>query len=281
MSHIHPTAIIDPKAQIADDAQIGPYCHIGPHVTLGPGTRLVGHVTILGHTTLGSHNTVWPFATLGGDPQDLKFRGEPSRLIVGDQNVIRESVTIHLGTENGGGVTTVGSDNLIMVGTHVAHDCIIGNHIVLANAVHLAGHIVIEDQVVVSGASGVHHYVTLGQYAFIGGMTRIVHDAPPFMIVEGNPSTVRGVNTIGLNRHQFPEATVDRLKDAYRRLFRRGQDDGAAPTVAQNLARLEADYPDDECISVLIEFIRRSSIGLFGRYLESQRTDDRHESAVR
>ncbi len=281
MSHIHPTAVIESGAQIADDVSIGPFCYVGPHVTIGPGSRLVGHVTILGHATLGSGNTVWPYATLGADPQDLKFRGENSKLIIGDHNAIRESVTVHLGTENGGGVTKIGDDNLLMVATHVAHDCVIGNHVVLANSVHLAGHITINDHVVVSGSTGVHHYVTLGQYAFIGGMTRIVHDVPPFMIVEGNPSTVRGVNTIGLTRHQFPEETIDRLKDAYRRLFRKGSDDGALATMAENLTKLEADYPGDECLALLVQFLRNTSIGVFGRHRESRRADDRHQSPVR
>ena len=281
MSHIHPTAVIEPGAQIADDARVGPYCYIGPHVVIGSGTRVVSHATILGHTRLGEGNTVWPYVTLGAEPQDLKFRGEETVLIIGDHNAFRESVTVHVGTENGGGVTRIGNDNLFMVGTHVAHDCVIGNHVVLANAVHLAGHIVIEDHVVVSGATGVHHYVTLGQYAFVGGMTRIVHDVPPFLIVEGNPATVRGINVIGLKRHQFPEATVDRLKDAYRRLYRRGAGDGSPQTVAQNLARIEAEHGDDECIALLARFIRNSSIGLYGRYREAQRADQRHESPVR
>ena len=280
MSHIHPTAVIEPGAKIASNASIGPYCYVGPMVTLGPGTRLIAHATVLGHTTLGRDNTVWPYAAVGGDPQDLKYRGEDSTLVIGDHNTIRESVTIHVGTNNGGGITKIGNDNLLMVGTHIAHDCLIGNHVILANSVHLAGHIVVEDHVVVSGATGLHHYVTLGQYAFIGGMTRIVHDAPPFMIVEGNPSTVRGVNAIGLNRHQFPDATIDRLKDAYRRLFRKNAEN-VGSTMAENLDRLEADYGDDECVALLVRFIRNSSIGLFGRYRESLRADDRHESPVR
>ncbi len=280
MTQIHPTAIIEPGAQIADDAIIGPFCHVGPQVVIGPGNRLVGHVTILGRTTLGANNTIWPQAVLGADPQDLKFQGEQSQLEIGDHNVIREMVTIHLGTQNGGGTTKIGNDNLIMVGSHVAHDCVIGNHVILANAVHLAGHICIEDHVVVSGATGIHHYVTLGRYSFIGGMTRIVHDVPPFMIVEGNPSTVRGVNSIGLNRHQFPDDTIDRLKDAYRKLFRKIPDEGKPTNTADTLDQLESQYPDDECIGLLIRFIRNSSIGLFGRYREARRTDNRHKNPV-
>ncbi len=281
MSNIHSTAVVEPGAQIAPGVDIGPFCYVGPHVEIGPGTRLVSHVTILGRTTLGANNTVWPQATIGAQPQDLKYQGEDTCITIGDHNVIRESVTIHLGTENGGGVTRIGNDNLIMVGTHVAHDCLIGNHVILANSVHLAGHISIEDHVVISGACGVHHYVTLGQYAFIGGMTRIVHDAPPFMIVEGNPSTVRGVNTVGLKRHQFPDDSINRLKDAYRRLYRRTIGPGGPISMSQSLGKLDDLYPDDECIRLLIGFIQNSSIGLYGRFRESQRLDSRHESPVR
>ncbi len=282
MSRIHPTSVVDPKAQIDASVEIGPFCYVGPDVRIGPGCRLVSHVTVLGQTTLGADNTIWPHAVLGADPQDLKYHGEESILVIGDHNSIRESVTIHLGTENGGGVTRIGNDNLIMVGAHVAHDCLIANHVVLANSVHLAGHVSIEDHVVVSGATGIHHFVTLGQYAFIGGMTRIVHDAPPFMIVEGNPSTVRGVNVIGLGRHQFPEESIDLLKDAYRRLFRKSSAGvGCAGTVSEHLAVLETEYPDEECIQLLIRFMRNSSIGMFGRYRERQRADNRQKSPVR
>ena len=276
MSQIHPTAVIEPGAQLADDVSVGPFCHIGPHVTIGPGTRLISHATILGHTTLGSHNTIWPYATLGAEPQDLKYHGEDSLLIIGNHNTIRESVTIHIGTENGGGETRVGNDNLIMVGTHIAHDCIVGNHVIMANSVHLAGHIVVEDHVVVSGATGIHHYVTLGQYAFIGGMTRVVHDAPPFMIVEGNPSSVRGVNIVGLTRHQFPSETLNRLKEAYRLLFKKNADGNP---MADNLDKLETEQPGDQCIDLLIQSLRKSAIGTFGRSREVQRTDNRHQGA--
>lgn len=278
MSNIHPTAVIELGARIADTAAVGPYCYVGSRTAIGPGTRLVSHVTVLGRTTLGADNTVWPQATLGADPQDLKFRGEDSTLEIGDRNVIRESVTMHLGTANGGGVTRVGSDNLFMVGSHVAHDCVIGSHVIMANAVHLAGHIHVEDHVVISGATGVHHYVTVGQYAFIGGMTRIVHDVPPFMIVEGNPSTVRGVNTVGLTRHKFAQDTIDTLKEAYRRLFRKNNSDGCVQPMAESLNSLETEYPGDDCVRLLVQFLRNSAVGLHGRFRESLRLDDRRKS---
>jgi UDP-N-acetylglucosamine acyltransferase len=284
-SRIHPTAVIDPGAVIAEDASIGPFCYVGPHATIGSQTRLVSHVSVLGRTTLGANNTVWPQVTLGADPQDLKYRGEDSQLIIGDRNDIREGVTIHLGTQNGGGLTRLGSHNLLMVGSHVAHDCLIGNHVILANAVHLAGHVLIEDHAVISGASAVHHYVTIGKYAFIGGMTRIVHDVPPFVIIEGNPAKIRGVNTIGLKRHSFPDDSITRLKDAHRRLFKKTIDplDGNPEpgNLTENLAKLEADYPQDQLIETLVDFLKRASTGLYGRFRETERSDNRRCNPVR
>lgn len=279
MATVHPSSAVDSKAHLGEGVEVGPFCHVGPGVVIGPGTRLVSHVTVLGRTTLGAENVVWPQATLGADPQDLKFHGEETRLIIGDHNQIRESVTIHLGTENGGGVTRIGNDNLLMVGAHVAHDCEIGDHVVLANAVHLAGHIRVEDHVVVSGASAVHHYVTIGQFAFIGGMTRIVHDAAPFMIHEGNPAKVRGVNLIGLTRHQFPREEIDRLKEAYRRIFR-AVSEGGPRTVLDGASKLGADYPEDECIQLLVAFVRNSSAGLYGRHREGARKDSRRRAVL-
>ncbi len=286
MPRIHPTAVVDPAAQIADDAQVGPLCHVGPHVTIDAGTRLVSHVAVLGHTTIGKHNTLWPGAVIGGDPQDLKFRGEVSYLVVGDHNDIRECVTMSCGTANGGLHTRVGDDNLIMAYTHVGHDCVIGSHVILSNAVQLAGHIHVQDHANVGGATALHHYVTVGQYAFVGGMTRVVHDAPPFMIVEGNPASVRALNTIGLRRHNFDAQSIERLKIAFRLLYRGGavdpgSDQSAVPAVSDSLAKLQAQFPDDECIRILVDFTRRSMIGSFGRFRESQRPDDRFQNPVR
>lgn len=281
--NIHPTAIVEPGAEVDAQAHVGPFCYVGPKVRIGAGTRLLGHVTVMGRTSMGVGNTVWPQATLGADPQDLKYQGEPTHLMIGDNNEIRESVTIHLGTENGGGVTRIGNENLVMVGAHIAHDCSIDNHVIMGNAVHLAGHVRIHDHAVISGATGVHHYVTVGPYAFIGGMTRLVHDAPPFMIVEGNPSKVRGVNVVGLSRHRFNEESILRLKDTYRRLFRGGAGvgNGEATSMAGSLIQVENEYRGDECISLLVQFIRNASIGLHGRFRESVRTDQRMKNPVK
>lgn len=279
MPQIHPTAVIDRGAQIADDAQIGPFCYVGPKVTLGAGCKLVAHVTLLGKTTLGRDNTLWPQVVLGADPQDLKFRGEETQLIVGDRNDIREMVTAHTGTANGGGLTRIGDDNLLMGGVHVAHDCELGSHIIIANNVALAGHVHVEDYANIGGAVGVHHFATLGRYCFIGGMSRIVHDVPPFMIIEGNPASVRGVNNIGLERRRFSRESIDRLRLCFRRLFRdKLAADGAS--LLQRLATLEGEFPDDDCVRVLAQSLRNSSAGLYGRYRESLRADDRRRRAA-
>ena len=282
MPRIHPTTVIEPGAQIADDVVIGPLCYIGPDVVIGAGTQLQSHVAVVGHTAIGRSNVIWPHATLGASPQDLKYKGEDTRLIIGDHNTIRESVTIHPGTVNGGGVTRLGYDNFIMAGAHVAHDCLLGDHIVITNAVQLAGHISIGDHAIIGGASAVHSYVSIGQYAFVGGMTRVTKDVPPFMTVEGNPSQVRGVNAIGLERNCFAPENIHLIKDAYRRLFRNPNGDGGAVgNLADNLAVLETDHGDDECIQSLTRFLRRTMIGLHGRYRESLRHDNRHTNPAR
>jgi UDP-N-acetylglucosamine acyltransferase len=281
MANIHPTAVVEPGARIADDAVVGALSYVSADATIGPGCHLVSHVAILGRTTLGTGNRVWPHATLGAAPQDLKFHGEQTELIIGDHNEIRESVTIHSGTENGGGVTRLGSENLIMVSAHIAHDCIIGDHVIVTNLVQLAGHIHLGDHAVIGGASAVHSFVSIGPYAFVGGMTRITKDVPPFMTVEGNPATVRGVNTIGLERNRFAAEDIQRLKDAFRRLYRGSNGESSTGNIAENLAALETEHGDDECIRMLIDAVQRSTLGLFGRYRESMRHDNRRRNPAK
>lgn len=281
MLEIHPTAIIEPGATLADDVVVGPYCHVSDRATIGPGCRLLSHVAIHGRTTLGTGNTVWPFAVLGADPQDLKYAGEDSQLLIGDHNDIRESVTIHKGTAADSGATTVGDHNLIMAYAHIGHDCVIGNHVIITNAVQLAGHILVQDHAAIGGATAIHHFVTIGQYAYIGGMTRVVHDVPPFMFVEGNPSRVRGVNSVGLKRHGFPEATDEHLKDAWRRLFKKTNQPNGVGDSTQGLASLEAEYSDDWAVQALVQAIRQSSDGVYGRYRETLRRDDRYGNPVK
>ncbi|MEM7626916.1 MAG: acyl-ACP--UDP-N-acetylglucosamine O-acyltransferase [Planctomycetota bacterium] len=273
MPEIHPLAVVDPKATLGEGVRIGPFCQVGPKAILGAGTRLVSHVNIMGRTTLGENNTVWPNAVLGGDPQDLKFGGEDSQLVIGSHNEIRESVTLHKGTENDHGITTVGDHNLLMAYCHLGHDGIIGNHCVIANSVNFAGHVKVEDHVIIGGGAAVHHYSTIGQHAFIGGFTRCVNDIPPFMVTEGSPYTVRGVNSIGLSRRGFSADTIAALKDAWKRLYRAKNNGRAGNTVAA-LQALEDAYPHESCILALAAHIRRSAEGSFGRYRESFRHDN-------
>jgi UDP-N-acetylglucosamine acyltransferase len=281
MPTIHPSSVIETGATLADDVIVGPLCFVGAKATIGAGTRLVSHVTVLGRTTIGEGNVIWPQAVLGGDPQDLKFKGEDSELIIGDRNQIRESVTIHLGTAHAGNVTQVGSDNLIMIGCHIAHDCIVGNHVVMANSVGLAGHIVIEDHAAIGGFSGFHHFVTIGRHAYVGGASRIVHDVPPYMVVEGNPQRVRGVNMIGLARHGFDDVTKERLKDAWRKLYRHAEEHNGVGATAAAIAEISRLYPDDIHINRLLDAVRNTAAGIHGRYLESLRKDNRYTNPVK
>lgn len=276
MPTIHPTAVIDSGAQLADDVEVGPFCHVGAEVALGAGTRLISHISVRGNTTLGARNTVWPHAVLGSEPQDLKFQGENSQLIIGDDNHIREYCSIHKGTENGGGVTRVGDGNLLMAYVHVGHDCLIGDHTVVANAVQLAGHVRIDEHAHVGGATAMHHFVTIGRYAFVGGMTRVVHDVPPFMVVEGNPARVRKVNTVLLKRLEFSEQQTDRLKAAHRRLYGHSENGQVAGNLEKKLVELQREFPGDEHIDHLAHTLRQSAEGVYGRHREAQRPDDRY-----
>ena len=269
MANIHQTAIIDPTASISAEAEVGPYCVIGADVEIGPGTRLLNHVTIQRLTRIGSSNIVYPYAVLGADPQDKKYDGERTECIIGDDNEIREHVTIHRGTGNGGGVTTLGNANLIMVGCHIAHDCIIGNETVIANQVMLAGHVAIEDRVGIGGGAGVHHYVTLGQSSFIGGLARVSRDVPPFMIVEGHPAEVRTVNVVAMSRLGYSSDQIDSMKDVYRRLFR----DNGNMSSAIDLVR--ADFSEFPAIMSICQSLEESAKGTHGRARESRRRDDK------
>ncbi len=276
MPDIHPTAVVDPAASLADDVVIGALSVVGPNVTLGEGTWVGHHAVIEGHTTLGKHNRVFHHALVGCEPQDLKYRGERTTLTVGDHNDIRENVTIHVGTENGGGSTTIGSHNLFMVGSHIAHDSHVGDRCVLSNNVLLAGHITVEDCAVVGGGTAITQYVTVGRYAYIGGLSGVVHDCPPFMVTDGHPARVRGVNLIGLARHKFDHAIVEKLKTAYRTLYRREQG-----TCGSGLNELLAAHPGDAEIEALCHFIQRSGENHHGRFAEQTRRDDKRSAPAR
>ena len=219
---IHSTAIIDATAELDTGVEVGPYSVIGPRVRIGKNTRIGPHVVIDGFTEIGEECAIFQFASLGAIPQDLKYRGEESRVVIGDRNTIREFVTINRGTGQAGGETRLGSNNLLMAYCHVAHDCRIGSHVVLANAATLAGHIELEDHAIVGGLVAVHQFVRLGSYCFIGGCSGVSQDIPPYMMANGQRAELFGLNVEGLHRHRFPQESISNLKNAYRIIFRSG-----------------------------------------------------------
>lgn len=277
MTTIHPTAYVDARAELAPEVEVGAFSYVGPHVRLGTCCTLGPRVTLLGPAEFGPRNVFYSGCVLGAAPQDLKYRGGPTRLVVGAENVFREHVTVHRGTEldkHSGGLTRIGDHNLIMVGVHVAHDDDLGNHLIIANSVQLAGHVRIEDCVVVGGASAMHHFVTVGRNAYVGGMTRITHDVPPFMKVTGYDQTVRGVNVEGLRRWRYPPESIARVRAAARLLYARHGERSPLRTT-EALRAIEADgLMADEHVRYLVEFLRRKlTVGIFGRVREHYRTD--------
>jgi UDP-N-acetylglucosamine acyltransferase len=263
---ISPLAVVDPKAKLGDDCEVGPFCIVGPEVTLGSGCRLLNHVVVTGCTTAGCDNIFHPFSVVGGPPQDKKFRGERTQLTIGDRNDFREHVTVNLGTMLGGGITRIGDDNLIMVNCHVAHDCVVGSRNVLGNNVMLAGHMVVGNNVVISGGAAAHHFVSIGDYAFVAGISRLHHDVPPFMKV-GEKDKIRATNAEGMRRAQFSEADIEAVEEAGKQLFFNRE----KPTFAEALADLDAQRDLNPQVKLLVEFLRRRNIGKHGRYLESLR----------
>ena len=218
-SDIHPSAVIAKGATLGADVSIGPYCVVGEHVTLGDGVRLVSHVVIDGTTEIGAGTEIFPFASIGHRPQDKKFKGEDSRLIIGERNVIREHVTMNPGTEGGGLITRVGNDCLFMASTHVAHDCIIGNHVILANNATLAGHVTVGDGVIIGGLSAVHQFVRIGAYAFVGGMSGVTKDLIPNGMIIGDRGHLEGLNLVGLKRRNVKREEITQLRETYKQLF--------------------------------------------------------------
>ncbi len=253
---IHPSAVISPTAKIGENVKIGPFCVIEDNVTLGDGCRLHSHVVIHGHSEIGKENEFFPFAAIGIKSQDLKYAGEPTALIVGDRNVFRESITIHRGTREEL-PTRIGSDNLFLAYSHVAHDCQVGNHNILSNNASLAGHVECEDYVIVSGLTGVHQFCRLGSHAIIGGMTKVAQDVPPFTIVDGNPSLVRGINKIGLERRGFSAEDLSALKTAYKKLFFKKE-----LNLGEAIASLPEEAVAHPCVKQLVDFIEGSKRGI-------------------
>jgi len=263
---IHPTAQIHPKAQLPDDVAIGPFVSVGEHVTVGPGTALLAGTILTGHSAIGARNTIGPYAVIGMGPQDLGYRGEGTRVEIGDDNTLREYVTVNAASTKQDWVTRVGSRNFLMAYCHIAHDCEVGNDIVMANYVGISGHCKIEDKAWFGGMTGLHQFVTVGTHSFIGGGSRIVHDCPPYMITEGSPAKVRGVNTIGLKRRGFSSEVVEALKEAQRLIYR------SHLTAAQAVEQLgdEADSLTKE-VRHLVEFLRLTLTGRQGRAREAMR----------
>lgn len=251
---IHPSAIIHPKAQIGANCQIGPFCVIGEHVTLGDQCQLHSHVVIDGHTTLGAENEIFPFASIGLKTQDLKWKGGVTRTEIGSHNTFREYVTVHSATSEGD-ATRIGSHNHILAYSHVAHDCTLGDHIIMSNCATLAGHVTVEDHAVIS-ISAVHQFCRVGKLSMIGGCSKIVQDVPPFMIVDGNPGETRTINKIGLERNGISEEAQTALRQAYKILFREGL------TISNALVKIESELPPLAEVKYLVEFVRASERGI-------------------
>ena len=252
---IHATAIVHPKASLADDVEVGPFCLIGEHVTIGKGTRLLSHVTVDGWTEIGERNELHPFASIGGPPQHLGYKGEPTKVIIGHDNILREYVTVNRATVQGGGVTSLGSKNFLMAYVHVAHDCRLGSHLIMANAASLGGHITIGDHAIIGGLTGIHQYVRVGSYAMVGGCSGLVQDVPPFTRAAGGyRPRLYGLNSVGLRRHGFSSDRIAVLKRAYALLFRSGH----RTAEAAKLAKVEfADQPDVMAVVAFLEGTKR------------------------
>jgi UDP-N-acetylglucosamine acyltransferase len=259
-ARIDPTARVDPGAVLGAGVVVGAYAVVGAGVELGEGTTVEHHATIMGPTVMGRGNHVFPYASIGLVPQDLKFQGEESQLIVGDRNVFREFVTVHRGTRVGGGVTRIGSDNLLMAYTHVAHDCIVGSHTILANATALSGHVEIQDYANLGGFAGVHQFCRVGEHAFVGAVTKVTKDVLPYSKTEGNPARVYGINSVGLKRRGFSAEALGTLRKAFRTLLR------SQLTVSDAVAQLEAEGPDSAEVRALLHFIRGARRGVVSRH---------------
>lgn len=250
MTSIHPTAVVDEEACLADGVEVGPYSVVGPHVTLGARTKIGSHVVIEGHTEIGENCSVHAFAALGDAPQHAGHRGEPTRLVIGARNLIREHVTMHCGTAMGHGVTTVGSDGFFMVGVHVGHDCIVGDHVIMANNATLGGHVVLGDFVIMGGLSAAHQNIRIGRHAFVGGMAGVNHDVIPFGNVWGNHAHLEGLNLVGLKRRGFSREAINTLRAAYRMLF---AEEGTFQERLDDTADAYAESPE---VMEIVDFIR-------------------------
>jgi UDP-N-acetylglucosamine acyltransferase len=264
-TRIDPKASVDPSAKIADGVEIGPFCVVGPTAQIGTGTRLVNSVTISGHVIIGRDNVIYPNVVIGGEPQDISYTGSDTQVIIGDRNTIREGVTINRGSEKEDGITSIGDGNFLMACCHVAHDCKLGCHIIMANGALLGGHVHVDDYASISGAVAVHHYTTIGSYSFIGGLSRVLHDVPPFMLCEGAPARPRCINIVALKRHEFSSHVIDCLAEAHRLIYRAKVGVDPAREILRGNGQLVPQ------VNELLAFVEGQSIGRHGRSREARR----------
>lgn len=260
MTLIHSTAIVDAQAELDPTVSVGPYAVIGPHVRVGAGTTIGAHCVIEGRTTIGRDNRIFQFASLGAVPQDKKYAGEPTELVIGDRNTIREFCTFNLGVPGAGGVTRVGNDNWIMAYTHIAHDCRVDDHTTLANNTTLAGHVHLADWVTVGGLTGIHQFVSVGAHAMLGFASAVTQDVPPFMLVDGNPLAVRGFNVVGLRRREYSPARIATVKQMHRLLYRQGKTLEEARAAIEALATEVPESAPD--VALMSEFLAGATRGI-------------------
>jgi UDP-N-acetylglucosamine acyltransferase len=256
VTSIHPTAIVDPKAELGQGVEVGPYTVVGPDVVVGDGTVLMAHVVVDRFTRIGRGCRIHPFASVGGAPQDLKYKGEETWVEIGDETVVRESATVNRGTVTGISKTIVGSRCLLMAYSHVAHDCVLGDQVILANSVALAGHVAIDDHAILGGLAAVQQFVRIGAHAFVGGQSGINQDVPPYMLVAGWPPSNRGLNLVGLKRRGFSDETLRALKRVHHLIFRSGL------TVVKALSQVRAEFPDLPEAQRVAEFVESSKVGI-------------------
>jgi UDP-N-acetylglucosamine acyltransferase len=247
---IHKTAIVDPKAKISTNVNIGAYTIIGPNVEIGEETEINSHVSIAGHTKIGKKNKIYPFASIGNNPQDLKYKGEKSTLEIGNGNTIREYVSINPGTEGGGGLTKIGNNCLFMVSSHVAHDCAIGDNVVAVNNVAIGGHVQIDDNAIIGGNSAIHQYIRIGKFAMIGGICAVIRDVIPYGLVHGNRSVLQGINLIGLRRKNIPNQEIILLSKAYKEIFK-------SENLSENLKNLSEEFKENDLVKEILKFIQK------------------------
>lgn len=260
MANIHPTAIVDPKAELDASVTVGPYTLVGPHVKIGAGTTVAAHVVIEGHTTIGRDNRIFQFGSIGAANQDKKYRGEPTELVIGDRNTIREFVTLHVGTVQDKAVTRIGDDNWIMAYTHIAHDCVVGHHTTLANNTTLAGHVELGDWVTVGGLTGIHQFVKIGAHAMVGFASAVSQDVPPFLLVDGNPLAVRGINAVGLRRRDFSAERIAAVKQMHKLLYREGRTLEAARAAIEALAQSTPEAREE--VALMAGFLAAATRGI-------------------